>query len=62
MSKLGKKPINIPKDTEVKLDSGKIILQKKILISKNETKSSLKRKILKLEHKLYSKSIISIFK
>tara|TARA_B110001454_G_scaffold159940_1_gene149311 strand:+ start:290 stop:826 length:537 start_codon:yes stop_codon:yes gene_type:complete len=24
MSKLGKKPINIPKDTEVKLDSGKI--------------------------------------
>jgi len=45
-----------------KLDAGKIILQKKILISKNETKSSLKRKILKLEHKLYSKSIISIFK
>ena len=27
MSKLGKKPINIPKDTEVKLDSGKISLK-----------------------------------
>ena len=27
MSKLGKKPINIPKDTEVKLDSGRISLK-----------------------------------
>ena len=26
MSKLGKKPINIPKDTKVKLDNGKLIL------------------------------------
>jgi formyltetrahydrofolate-dependent phosphoribosylglycinamide formyltransferase len=45
-----------------KLDSGKIILQKKILIDKNETAHSLKLKILKQEHLLYSKSIISIFK
>ena len=45
-----------------KLDSGKIILQKKILIDKNETKSSLKEKILKQEHRLYPQSIISIFK
>ena len=45
-----------------KLDSGKIILQKKVLIDKNETTSSLKLKILKQEHSLYSKSIISIFK
>ena len=44
------------------LDSGKIILQKKVLISKNETPSSLKLKILKQEHSLYPKSIISIFK
>jgi formyltetrahydrofolate-dependent phosphoribosylglycinamide formyltransferase len=44
------------------LDSGKIILQKKVLIDKNETASSLKLKILKQEHSLYSKSIISIFK
>ena len=45
-----------------KLDSGKIILQKKVLINKNETENSLKMKILKQEHSLYSKSIISIFK
>ena len=45
-----------------KLDSGKIILQKKILINKRETESSLRAKILKQEHKLYSQSIISIFK
>ena len=45
-----------------KLDSGKIILQKKVLISKNETEISLKKKILRQEHKIYPKSIISIFK
>ena len=45
-----------------KLDSGKIISQKKIKIGKNETVSSLKTKILKQEHKLYSQSIISIFR
>ena len=45
-----------------KLDSGKIILQKKILINKNETENSLKRKILIQEHKIYSQSIISVFR
>ena len=45
-----------------KLDSGKIILQKKILIEKNETENSLKIKVLKQEHRLYPKSIISILK
>ena len=45
-----------------KLDSGKIILQKRVLISKNETEDSLRRKILIQEHKIYSQSIISIFK
>ena len=44
------------------LDSGKIILQKRILIKNNETVRSLKNKILKQEHKLYPQSIISIFK
>ena len=44
------------------LDSGKIILQKRILISNNETESSLRKKILLQEHKIYPKSIISIFK
>jgi phosphoribosylglycinamide formyltransferase 1 len=45
-----------------KLDSGKIILQKKILISKHETENSLRKKILIQEHKLYSQSIISVFR
>ena len=45
-----------------KVDSGKIILQKKTLIEKNETENSLRTKILKQEHKLYSQSIISVFR
>ena len=45
-----------------KLDSGKIILQKKIWLDKNETEKSLKKKILKQEHKLYPQSIILVFK
>ena len=44
------------------LDSGKIILQKRVLICKNETENSLKEKILRQEHKIYPQSIISIFK
>ena len=44
------------------LDSGKIIIQKRVLISKNETESSLREKILRQEHKIYPQSIISIFK
>ena len=44
------------------LDSGKIILQNKVLINKDETENSLKKKVLKEEHKIYPQSIISIFK
>ena len=44
-----------------KLDSGKIILQKKVKISKNETVTSLSRKILAQEHKLYPKAILKTF-
>ena len=44
-----------------KLDSGKIILQKKVKLSKEETPSSLQKKILKLEHILYPKAISKIF-
>jgi len=44
-----------------KLDSGKIILQKKIKITKNETHKSLAKKILAEEHKLYPKAILKIF-
>jgi len=44
-----------------KLDSGKIILQRKIKLSKKETPSSLQKKILKHEHKLYPRAISKIF-
>ena len=44
-----------------KLDSGKIILQKKIKLSKKETPSSLQKKILKHEHILYPRAISKIF-
>ena len=44
-----------------KLDSGKIILQKKVKITKNETKNSLAKKILKQEHKLYPRAILKVF-
>ena len=44
-----------------KLDSGKIILQKKVKISKNETEKSLAKKILVQEHKLYPKAILKVF-
>ena len=40
-----------------KLDSGKIILQKRIAISKNENEKTLEKKILKIEHQLYPKAI-----
>ena len=44
-----------------RLDSGKIILKKKVKISKNETTSSLAKKILNQEHKLYPKAILKVF-
>ena len=44
-----------------RLDSGKIILQAKVKISKKETSSSLKKKILKQEHHLYRKAIKKVF-
>ena len=44
-----------------KLDSGKIILQKKVKISKNETRDSLAKKVIIQEHKLYPKAILKIF-
>ena len=44
-----------------RLDSGKIILQKKVKILKKETKTSLAKKILVQEHKLYPKAILKVF-
>ena len=41
-----------------KLDSGKVILQKKIKILKKDTPKSLEKKILKIEHRIYKKAII----
>ena len=44
-----------------KLDSGEIINQKKVKINKSDTSSSLAKKILVQEHKLYPKAILKIF-
>ena len=44
-----------------KLDSGKIILQKKVKIKKNDTVNSLKKKVLKKEHHIYPSAIRKIF-
>tara|TARA_B100000579_G_scaffold238380_1_gene195465 strand:+ start:146 stop:727 length:582 start_codon:yes stop_codon:yes gene_type:complete len=43
-----------------KLDSGKIISQKKIKVSKYENEKSLQKKVLKIEHNLYPKAIKKI--
>jgi len=44
-----------------KLDSGKIIMQKKIRIAAKENLASLAKKVLKQEHKLYLNAIMKIF-
>jgi phosphoribosylglycinamide formyltransferase 1 len=44
-----------------KLDSGKIILQKKIKIVAKDNPKSLAKKVLKQEYKLYPAAIIKIF-
>jgi len=44
-----------------KLDSGKIIMQKKVKISAKDTSLSLAKKVLKKEHKLYPASILKVF-
>ena len=44
-----------------RLDSGKILLQKKVKISNSDTSKSLAKKILLQEHKLYPKAIKKLF-
>ena len=44
-----------------RLDSGKIVIQKKVKISRGETAKSLAKKILIQEHKLYPKAIRKVF-
>tara|TARA_B100000941_G_scaffold276758_1_gene239687 strand:- start:505 stop:1083 length:579 start_codon:yes stop_codon:yes gene_type:complete len=41
-----------------KLDSGEIILQKKLKILKSDNVKSLEKKVLKIEHNIYPKAII----
>ena len=43
-----------------KLDSGKIILQKKVKILKSDSEKSLEKKVLKIEHKIYPKAVIKL--
>ena len=43
-----------------KLDSGKIIIQKKVKINKKDTPGTLANKVLAEEHKLYPKAILKI--
>ena len=45
-----------------KLDSGKIILQKKVRILKSDTEKTLAKKVLKIEHKLYPAAIEKFLK
>jgi len=44
-----------------KLDSGKIILQKEVKITEKDTPTSLAKKVLRQEHKLYRAAIKKIF-
>ena len=44
-----------------KMDSGKIILQKKIKIGKTDKENTLRKKILREEHRLYPRAIKKIF-
>ena len=44
-----------------RLDSGKIILQKKVKISKTDTTKSLAKKVLIQEHRLYPEAIKKLF-
>ena len=44
-----------------KLDSGKIIIQKKVKVVTKDSSTSLAKKVLKQEHKLYPAAILKIF-
>ena len=44
-----------------KLDSGKIILQKKIKVFRHDTAESIKKRVLDKEHQIYFEAILKIF-
>ena len=52
--------VSIHKVTK-KLDSGKIILQKKVRILKSDNASSLEKRVIKVEHRVYPKAIVKFF-
>ena len=43
-----------------KLDSGKIIIQERVRILKSDNEKTLKKKVLKIEHKIYPKAIVKL--
>ena len=43
-----------------KLDSGKVILQKKVKILTSDSGKSLEKKVLKIEHKIYPEAIVKL--
>ena len=43
-----------------KLDSGRIIIQKKVKVTKTDNVRKLEKKILKIEHKIYPKAIAKL--
>ena len=45
-----------------KIDSGQIILKKKIYIKENDTETSLKTRVQQAEYKTYAEAIIKIFR
>ena len=44
-----------------RLDSGKVVLQKKVRVFKNDVPKKLAKRVLVQEHKLYPKAILKIF-
>ena len=44
-----------------KLDAGKIIVQKRIKVKKDDTPKKIAKRVLVQEHKLYPKAILKIF-
>ena len=43
-----------------RLDSGKIILKKKIRVKKCDNKVSIQKRVLKIEHETYPKAIVKV--
>ena len=52
--------VSVHKVTQ-KLDSGKIILQKKVKILRKDNENSLEKRVLKAEHEIYAKAINKFF-